>query len=58
MSQLGDITRNKEIETIEKIEPKAIFLRWEPFGSNTKIIQHNQIQSLNPKWSFFMKFAN
>ena len=48
MSQLGDITRYKEIETIEKIEPKAIFLRWEPFGSNTKIIQQNQIQSLNP----------
>ena len=29
MSQLGDITKDKEIEAIEKIEPKAIFLHWE-----------------------------
>ena len=42
MSQLGDITRDKEIETIEeKNRAKAIFLQWEPFGSNTNFIQHN-----------------
>ena len=30
MSQLGDITKDKEIEAIEKIEPKAIFF-WKQY---------------------------